>query len=165
VPDYRGKIERKAQNLLHPGEHVLATVRAAPVGSPLAAAGGLVVLAIVSTQRAKTAQEQGFPASSGMVLAVTDRRLLVFRQNFGLKYRGELPLEKIRGVSLERRSLGLRLRFVLSSRAEVTFSTYRADHPDQFVEAVNRAVQARVPVTPPDATARPTPAVPPPPPR
>ena len=66
-------------------------------------------------------------------------------------------------MSVERHGLNKGLRFVLDTGADVTFTTYRTDHPDGFAGTVNRAITARlleVPVVVPPA---PIPAIPPPP--
>jgi hypothetical protein len=152
LADYRAKIQRKHQAVLQPGERVLATARAAAEGSPLAALGGLTTLLVVSAEARSQANAQGFPASMQMLLAVTDRRLLVFRTSALLRrhgLRGEVPFEALRDVSLERRGLSPRLRFVLLSGAVITFTTYRLDHPDEFVRVLNDAREARIPGGPP----------------
>jgi hypothetical protein len=152
LADYRAKIQRKNQAVLQPGERVLATARAAAEGSPLAALGGLTALLVVSAHSRSQANAQGFPASMQMLLAATDRRLLVFRTSTLLrrhKLRGEVPFEALRDVSLERRGLSPRLRFVLASGADLSFTTYRLDHPDEFVRVLNEVRAAHVVAAPP----------------
>jgi len=164
VADHRARIQRAGRGLLQPGEPVLASVRAAAEGSPLGALGGLVVLIALAADQRSRAEDQGFPASMQMVLAVTDRRLVVFRKSlFPLRFRGELPLEAIQAVSVERRGMSPRLRFVLSSRAELTFTTYRLDHPDEFVRAFEQAREDRTRVVSPRSLSMAIPAAPPPP--
>jgi hypothetical protein len=167
LADYRAKIQRKNQDVLQPGERVLATARAAAEGSPLAAVGGLPTILAFAAEARGQAAAQGFPASMQMVLAVTDRRLLVFR-TLVLRRRhrlqGAVPFEALRVVSLERRGLSPRLRFVLMSGAVLTFTTYRLDHPDEFVRVLNSARDARFPGGPPVPSPQKMPVVVPPPP-
>src|SRR5712692_10575600 len=101
-----------------------------------------------------------------MILGTTDRRLLVFRASVLHRLPallGEGPIEGLRDVRAERRGMSPRLRFVLASGAELTFTTYRLDKPERFGEALHRAREARqspgssIPPPPP------IPVVPPPP--
>ena len=165
MADYRAKIQRKSQALLRTGEPVLATVRATVEGSPIGALGGLPALLALAADQRSHVEAQGFPASMHMVLAVTDRRLLVFRLAFGRLHglRGEVPLDTLHGASLERRGLSPRLRFVLASGAEMTFTTYRLDHPDEFIRVVKEA-RARQRGSTGNPSSRDIPSLPPPPP-
>jgi hypothetical protein len=165
LADYRAKIG-KSRSVLQSGEPVLATVRAAVEGSPLGVLGGIPALLAVSSVERSHAVAQGFPASRQMVLAVTDRRLLVFRTRSlrrRLEFRGEVPFEALHAVSLHP-GLSPRLRFVLSSGAELTFTTYRLDHPNEFIRVLNRARQDRTPAAPGIPKPAPIPVIPPPPP-
>jgi hypothetical protein len=121
----------------------------------------------LSSDRRIQAEAKGFPAAMNMLLAVTDRRLLIFQRLFLRRshgFRGELPFEALGSATVERRGMSPRLRFVLASGAEVTFTTHRFDHPQEFIRILNSARQtgtvspARVSPPPP------IPAVPPPPP-
>ena len=143
-------------------------MRAATEGSALGILGGVALILVLSAEHKRRANAQGFPASANMVLAVTDRRLLVFEARSlrrAHRFRGEVAFDQIRDASLQRRGLSPRLRFELASGAEVRFTTYRTDHPDTFVEAVNRAREARVGSSPTIPAPPATPALPPPPPR
>jgi hypothetical protein len=166
MADYRAKIQRKGQAVLQPGEQVLATSRAAVEGPSVGVVGGLpTVLALTASKRSRV-EAQGFPASMNMILAVTDRRVLVFRRLFlrqRYAFRGEVPFAALQSVSVERRGLSPRLRFVLASGAELMFTTYRLDHPDEFVRILNQGCRAWALVAP---RVRPPaiPVVPPPPP-
>jgi hypothetical protein len=168
MADYRARLQRAGKHVLQPGEPILAAVRAATEGSPLGALGGVVVLLALSADHRDRAKEQGFPASMNMILGTTDRRLLVFRASVLHRLPallGEVPFEGLQDVRVERRGMSPRLRFVLASGAELTFTTYRLDKPERFVEALHRARAARPKsgssVPPP----LPIPVVPPPPPR
>jgi len=167
VADYRAQIQRKNRAVLQPGERVLATARAAVEGPPLALLGGAALMLALSSDRRIQAEAKGFPAAMNMLLAVTDRRLLVFRRLFLRRshgFRGELPFEALHSSTVERRGMSPRLRFVLASGAEFTFTAYRLDHPDEFVRVLNEARRtgtvsaARVSLPPQ------IPVVPPPPP-
>jgi hypothetical protein len=116
VADYRTRIERAHRALLHQGEPILATVRAAAEGSPLGALSGLL------------------GALGGLVVLFA---LAVDRRN------------------------DLRLRFILESSAEITFTTYRLDHPDEFVRVLNRAREEWKLVAPPVSSPTSIPVVPP----
>jgi len=168
VTDHRARIQGAASAVLEPGEPVLAATRAATEGSALGILGGVALILALSAEHRSRANAQGFPASMNMILAVTDRRLLVFqaRSLRRARFRGEVAFDQLRDISVQRRGLSPRLRFELASGAEVRFTTYRTDHPEAFAEAANRARRARVEsslaVPPPPAI----PAVlPPPPPR
>jgi hypothetical protein len=82
VADHRARLQRDGRRVLQPGERVLATVRAATEGSVVGALGGALVLLVLAADQRRSAEAEGFPASMNMVLAVTDRRLLVFRRFF-----------------------------------------------------------------------------------
>jgi hypothetical protein len=145
VGDHRGKIHRASRPWLQPGETVLAAVRAAAESSPIGALGGLVTILALAANERDHARDQGFPASLSMILAVTDRRVLVFRPGFfntSPKLQGVVPFEALRGVTVQRRGLSPRLRFVMASGAEVTFTTYRRDHPEPFAQTLNGAREA-----------------------
>jgi Bacterial PH domain len=166
VGDHRAKIQRASSQVLQPGEKVLAAVRAAAESSPIGALGGLVTILALAANDRDHARDQGFPASLSMILAVTDRRLLVFRQalfNGTPKFQGGVPFEAVRRVMVQRRGLSPRLRFVMASGAEVTFTTYRLDHPERFAQALNRAREAWAAVAPALPPPPATPVVPPPP--
>ena len=165
--DFRKRVLHAGRDVIQPGEPVLATVRAATEGSPLGALGGVLLLTVLAADARSDAEAKGFPASMNMILAVTDRRLLVFRRRlFGRtgsrSFRGHVPLEWLSGVTLERRGLSPRLRFALTSGVEVTFTTYRVDRPNVFVETVDQARQAWSHIAPPIPPSAP-PVVPPPP--
>jgi len=165
LADYRAKIQRQGQAVLQTGESILATARAAVDGSPFAILGGLPAVLALSLSERSDARAKGFPASGQMVLAVSDRRLLVFELPVFRrppKFRGEVPFEALENVSL-RGGLNPRFRFVLASGAEVTFTTYRLDHPEEFTRVLNRARQTRA-AAPSVAQSPSTPVVPPPPP-
>ena len=153
--------------MLQPGEPVLATARAAVEASPLGLLGGIPAILALSAEQRSQAVARGFPASGQMVLAVTDRRLLVFdmpafRQR--PKLRGEVPFEVLQDAVLQRGGLNSRFRFVLRSGGEVTFTTYRLDHPEEFIQVLNRAHHARALAVPEMPEAPQIPVVPPPPP-
>jgi hypothetical protein len=155
MADYRAKIQRKNKPLLEPGERVLATVRAAIEGPPLAMLGGAALVLALSADARIDAEAKGFPAAINMLLAVTDRRLLVFRRLFLRRshgFRGQLAFEALGSANLERRGMSPRLHFVLASGAELTFTTYRLDHPDEFIRILNStrqtATAVRVPSPP-----------------
>jgi hypothetical protein len=155
--------------VLQPGERVLAAVRAVPEGSALGALGGLITVLVLASERRREAEASGFPASRSMLLAVTDRRVLVFRNSVFhrlLIFRGEVPFESLQRATVDRRGLNLELRFLMSSRAQVCFTTYRLDHPQEFTQVLNRALQERAHLLP--VAARPAPSqdmpLPPPPP-
>jgi hypothetical protein len=161
------KIQRAGTEVLRPGEPILANVRAAAETSSLGLLGGAVVQAFLAGDERRRVEGLGFPAASNMILGVTDRRLLVFRAPFLFtrpRFRGEVPFEWLQGAFIERRGMSPRVRFVLSSGVEVTFTTYRRDHPDAFVRILNRAREARPMTTPPIAQPHSQPVVPPPPP-
>jgi hypothetical protein len=73
--------------------------------------------------------------------------------------------EWIRDVSLQRRGLSPRLRFVLTSGAEVKFTTYGRDQPERFVQALKGALEARARAYPVTSAPHPVPVIPPPPPQ
>jgi hypothetical protein len=170
MTDHRARVERHARGLLAPGEPVIAAVRAATdgadVGVLLFGLGGALAHAAKTRDEA---EEMGFPASTNMVVAATDRRLLIFRNTLfdrALVFRGEVRFESLQRVTL-RRGLNAQLRFELIPRGVVVFTTYRLDHPDGFVRAVNDAIDAHARLHPVavDATPGPPLPFPPPPPR
>jgi len=145
----------------------VATVRAVIEAPSLSVIGGIPAILASSAAQKRRVVAQGFPASGQMVLAVTDRRLLVFQMpvfHQRPKLQGEVPFESLRAVSLDRAGLSPKLRFVLASGAEVTFATYRLDRPEEFVRVLDRAFQTQAFTDAQDSQPPPVPAIPPPPP-
>jgi hypothetical protein len=166
MADYRSAIQRRCQAVLQPGERVLATVRAAAEVSTMGLLGGIPALLALSIDARREAEARGFPAATRMVLAATDRRLLVLplKVRRPKVLRGAMPLEALKTVTVELRGLNPRLRFVMASGAEVTFTTYRLDHPDEFVRVLNTARERWTPPVPTIPSLPAAPVVPPPPP-
>jgi hypothetical protein len=169
VAEHRARVERVAGKLVEPGESVLAAIRAASEGSALGAVGGIPLLLLLAADQRAENKTLGFPSATNMVLAATDRRLLVFRNaifNRALTYLGDVPFEAVQAVTIERRPRGPRLRFEMTSRAHVEFTAYRLDRPEGFVRTVNQAIEARRAQVParPDTAATVGLRLPPPPP-
>jgi len=167
VADQRARIQREASAVLQPGEPILAAVRATTQHVGVGALGGLLMVLALSVEQRNIARDSGFPAATNMLLAATDRRLLVFRRgSFSRsgRFLADIQFGRLRRVSMDGQGLNKGLRFVFDTGASVAFTTYRTDHPDRFIETVNRAIDTRLALVPP-IPPRPTiPLVLPPPP-
>ena len=147
---------------LEPGEHVLATARAAVATSPVSLLGGAVVAAALAADERSKLRSLGFPAATQMVLGLTGRRLLVFKRRFLSRRPGRLtgylPVARLTDMSLERRNLQRHLWITLDGGTTIKLVTYKADRPERMTEAFRR-VRAEAPV----AQRAYDPVVPPPP--
>jgi hypothetical protein len=131
--------ERAAGTGLAPGERVLACVRAQPRGAALSAVAGLVVHSLVLRRRRVEAEASGFPVARSMLIALTDRRLLIWRRS-GLGRRGgtllgEVLLTRVAHVSIEGRVGSHNLTFHLVDAPAVTVEVLRRDQPERLAGA------------------------------
>ena len=166
MTDFRANVQRAASGVLEPGEPVLATVRAMTEHVGVAALGGLLLILALSVEKRNLARDHGFPAATNMLLAASDRRVLVLRRgsfNRTGRFLGDIQFGRLRRVSVDRQGLNKGLRFVFDTGANVAFTTYRTDHPDQFTETLNRAIEARLALSPTPPPPPVIPVVPPPP--
>jgi hypothetical protein len=131
--------ERAAGTSLAPGERVLACVRAQPRGAAFSAVAGLVVHSLVLRRRRAEAEASRFPVARSMLIALTDRRLLIWRRS-GLAGRsgvllGEVLLTRVAHVSVEGRVGSHTLTFHLVDAPAVTVEVLRRDQPERLAGA------------------------------
>jgi hypothetical protein len=167
---YRVELPRHAAGVLAPGELLLASARAMPVG-PFGgsmgvfagAAMGAVIQSIAISRSVKRAALSRFPLAGRMVVAISDRRILIWRMGGLLggtitTLLGHVPLSRIARVELESVPGRSKLMFVLRDAPVVTIEADKRDAPDRFVEAFRQSVGG-VPVgqAPSEANVRPGP--------
>lgn len=147
MSDPRVGLQRHAASVLAPGEPLLASVRAMPVG-PFGgsmgvfagAAMGAVVQSIATSRSVKQAALSRFPLAGRMVVAISDRRILIWQTGGFLggtitKFLGQIPLGRISRIDAESAPGRSMLTFVLSDAPPVTMEADKRDGTERFVEA------------------------------
>jgi hypothetical protein len=137
--------------VLVPGETLLASVRATPVGPFGGSMGifagavvGAVVQSIAVSRSVKQASLSRFPLAGRMVIAITDRRLLVWQLGGLLggsitRFLGPVPLGRIGRVELDSVPGRSMLTFVMRDAPPVGVETDKRDTPQGFVQAFHRS--------------------------
>ncbi|HEV8419907.1 MAG TPA: hypothetical protein VGR13_00985 [Actinomycetota bacterium] len=155
------ELPRHAVSVLAPGEHLLAAVRAMPVGLFggsmgvfAGAAMGAVIQSIAISRSVKRAALSRFPLAGRMVVAITDRRILIWQMGGLLggtitRLLGQVPLGRISRLELESVPGRNKLVFVLRDAPVVTVEADKRDASDRFVEAFRRSVAGDGVATPP----------------
>jgi hypothetical protein len=137
------KITAAIATRLGPDERFLAVVRATPGTSVAWLALGLLVRAIMNSAWTQRVAQSGFPGAESMLVALTDRRVVVFRRaDFTGRVRnalGSFPLERLRDVRVEKK----RLHFDFRDAAPVVVNVGRGDDPRSFAEHARTAIAQR----------------------
>jgi ribosomal protein L40E len=176
LPDFELDLERHAAGVLAPGEHLLAAVRAMPIG-PFGgslgifagAAVGAIVQSVAISRSVKRALLSGFPLAGRMAIGITERRILVWNRG-GLmggqitKLLGEVPVTRLSGITIEPVPGRTKLTFSLRDAQEVTVEADRRDRPERFTEVTRRYNSGDVAASPAPVPPPPPPPIPPPPP-
>ena len=151
------KIKEGAQPFLEEGEEVLAAIVARPRGWTQASAGGAgpgMVAASLGAKKQRKHQEAGEQAglqlASPMALAVTNRRLMVFKTSspIGMGVGGEVkelvsavPLSQVDSIELKRLLVG-KIVVVTVNGVEVKLETGGGAGAKPLVEAFEQAKAA-----------------------
>jgi hypothetical protein len=150
LSDHRLELQRHAARVLAPDEHVLAAVRAMPVGLYGGSMGiysgavvGAVVRSVAVSQAVKRAALSRFPLAGRMVIAMSDRRILIWQTRSFVhgaigRLLGQIPLSRLSTVEVETVAGRSRLIFVFRDARAVTIEADTRDDPQRFVEAYRR---------------------------
>ena len=155
MPKADRMLEAHTGEVLAPGEHVLAAVRALAVGAfggRLGVVGelltGAVMQSLLTGESVRRAHRAGFPASPRMVIGMTDRRLLVWKAGWvshrPVRFLGDVPLERVASISVQPAVDKRRVTFTLLGSTPISVTAYRRDRPERFAENVRRPVPAAV---------------------
>ncbi|HYT77663.1 MAG TPA: hypothetical protein VEQ37_00065 [Actinomycetota bacterium] len=158
MSDYAQELERYVASVLVPGERPLASVRAMPVGPFGGSMGifagavvGAVVQAVAISRSVKRARLSRFPIAGRMAVAITDRRILVWRRGGVLgsttKLIGEVPLTRVASIEVEPVPGRSKLTFVFRDAQKVTVEADKRDSPERFAEVFHRSVAGGVPTS------------------
>lgn len=168
MSDYRQDLQQHAASVLAPGERLLASVRAMPVG-PFGgsmgifagAAVGALIQAVAISRSVKKARLSGFPIAGRMAIGLTDRRVVVWQRGGFLggaitKLVGDVPLTRIARIDGEPVPGRSKLTFVLRDARAVTVEADKRDAPHLLAESFNQSAfpgqfPTAVPAPPPPA--------------
>ena len=118
-----------------------------PYGGSLGIFSGAVVGAIVQSvaisRSVRKALLSRFPMSGRMVIAITERRVLVwsrggFTGNTVTQLVGQVPLSRLSGVMIERVPGRSKMTFCFRDARAVTVEADKRDEPDRFAEGLSR---------------------------
>jgi hypothetical protein len=152
VSDYRRELAQHAARVLAPGERLLASVRAMPVGPFGGSMGifagavvGAIIQSIAISRSVKRARLSGFPIAGRMAVGITDRRILVWQRGGPLggsikRFIGDVPITRISRIDVEPVPGRSKLAFVFRDAQAVTVEADKRDSPDRFAEAFHRHV-------------------------
>lgn len=155
MADQRLELGRHAVGVLAPGEHLLAAVRAMPVGPYGGSLGifsgalvGAIVQSVAISRSVKKALLSRFPMSGRMVIGITERRILVWSRGglFGTTVTnlvGQVPLTRLSGAAIERVPGRAKMTFWLRDAQAVIVEVDKRDEPERFAEVINRHVTHR----------------------
>lgn len=142
---YADKLQKKAGEVMRPNEQLLAAVRTAPRGATTGmAVGGLIGAAVASKQasKANASRGEGTLASSWppgqAAVGLTNQRLLMFNYTFMGKPKdltGEIPLEQITTVDMEKKTIANALRFSFTDGSIAEVETKKLEKTDAFLSA------------------------------
>jgi len=149
VGGYADKLQKRAAEVLRPGESVVAAVRTMPRGTNIGAIGGVVGETIAHQQasKAQTAAGKGSMAaawpSGNSAVGLTAQRLVIFNYTAMGKPKdlvAEFPLDQLQAVEMEKKKVtanALHFRFVDGSAVQVECA--KLEKTADFVEAFQRA--------------------------
>src|SRR2546423_15674310 len=109
IPKADRQLEPHTSEVLAPGEHLVAATRALSVGAFEGRLGilgelltGAIMQSLLTGESVRRAHRAGFPAAPRMVIAMTDRRLLVWRAAFfshkPVRFLGDVPLHRLTAI-------------------------------------------------------------------
>lgn len=153
MPDYTKKVTKEKTEVLHPGESFLGATYALPggrFGRMVGMGVGGVAGAVVAEKKARDrAGEHGdalgaglaarLPAGKDVVLAITDRRLLVFEFK---KMKGtpgdlvaEYAIDEVASIEADRKKLMVDLLLTFSDGSVADYEVQKMAKPDSLVNA------------------------------
>jgi hypothetical protein len=148
VGGYADKLQKRAAEVLRPGEGVIAAVRTMPRGTTVGAVGGVVGETLAHRQASKAQAEagegslaEGWPNGNSAV-GLTEQRLVIFNYTAMGKPKdlvGEFPLDQLQAVEMEKKKVtanALHFRFVDGSAVQVECA--KLEKTADFVEAFER---------------------------
>jgi hypothetical protein len=145
---YADKLQKRAAEVLRPGESVVAAVRTMPRGTNIGAIGGAVgeTLSHRQASKAQTAAGEGSMAaawpSGNSAVGLTAQRLVIFNYTAMGKPKdlvAEFPLDQLQAVEMEKKKVtanALHFRFVDGSAVQVECA--KLEKTADFVEAFQR---------------------------
>lgn len=145
---YADKLQKRAAQVLRPGEGVVAAVRTMPRGTNIGAIGGVVGETISHRQatKAQAAAGEGSLAAGwpngNSAVGLTEQRLLIFNYTAMGKPKdvvAEFPLDQLEAVEVEKKKVtanALHFRFVDGSAVQVECA--KLEKTADFVEAFER---------------------------
>ena len=142
---YADKLQKRAAELLNPGEQLIAAVRTQPRGTNLGAAGGIIGT-IASDRQAKKAlagategSNAGTWPTGNCAVGLTNQRLLLFNYTAFGKPKdlvAEFPLEQVASVDLEKKKVTANaLRFAFTDGSSVEVERAKLEKTQDFVAA------------------------------
>jgi hypothetical protein len=149
VGGYVDKLEKKASEVMRPGEKMLHAIRTQPSGSTVGLAVGGVIGATIAEKKASKARSatgEGSLAAGWakgrFAVGLTDQRLLTFNYTALGKPKdltSETPLDQVASVAVEPKKImkGVRFTFTDGSSAEVECA--RLEKVEDFVTAFQSA--------------------------
>jgi hypothetical protein len=145
LPDFKIELERHAAGVLAPDEHLLAAIRAMPIGLFggslgifAGAAVGVIVQSVAISRSVKKARLSWFPLAGRMVIGITEHRILIWSRGGTMGgitgFMGEVPIGRVWGITAEPVPGRVKLTFVLRDAQAVVVEADRRDEPDRFAE-------------------------------
>lgn len=154
MSEHGQELARQAASVLAPGERLLASVRAMPVGPFGGSMGifagavvGAIIQSIAISRSVKRARLSGFPITGRMAVGITDRRILLWQRGGFVggtikKFIGDVPITRISRIDVEAIAGRSKMTFVFRDAQPVTVEADKRDSPDRFAEAFYRYVGA-----------------------
>jgi hypothetical protein len=144
---YADKLQKKAAEVLRPGERLIAAVRTMPRGTTIGTGvGGLIGATVAQRQAAKSQATTGplagaWPKGNSAV-GLTDQRLLIFNYTAMGKPKdlvGEFELDQVASIELEKKKVtanSLHVGFTDGSAVQVECA--KMEKTGDFVDAFQR---------------------------
>lgn len=143
--NYADKLQKRAAELLNPGERMIAAVRTQPRGTNLGAIGGIVGDVASSRQSKKaladatTGSNAGSWPSGNSAVGLTNQRLLLFNYTAMGKPKdlvAEFPIADVASVELEKKKITANaLRFAFTDGSSVEVECAKLEKTQDFVDA------------------------------
>lgn len=146
---YADKLQKRAGDLLAPGERLISAVRTQPRGTNLGSIGGIAGAAASGRQAAKATANAGegsiaagWPGGNTAV-GLTNQRLLLFNYTALGKPKdlvAEFPLDQVSAVELEKKKITANaLRFDFADGSGIEVECAKLEKTADFVEAFQAA--------------------------
>jgi hypothetical protein len=149
VGGYADKLQKKASEVMRPGERLLSAIRTQPSGSTVGmAVGGVIGAGIAGKQASKARAEAGAEsmaatwATGRFAVGLTDQRLLTFSYTTLGKPKdltSEVPLDQVASVELKKKAIMKGVRFGFSDGSAAELECARLEKVEDFVSAFQAA--------------------------